>query len=208
MQDYRNAHATLQRLTARFPDNAYLNSRAGRFFLEVGRKREAVECFEKVQAILDSRKQGAPSDDLISDLLDSEAVSEGLRNLKITQLMNHAFLKVFEGQFESAIELFRDVLTIYPANIVASNNLAVCKVFLNKVGESIKTLEDLTRADPKKNINEPVLQNLVGFYDIHCCSNSLAKTRELAEFCAKHSKDSVNASIHVQHLEKKNKPKK
>jgi hypothetical protein len=49
---------------------------------------------------------------------------------------------------------------------VAANNLATCKIFLNKVGESIKTLEDLVKKDPLNNINEQVIQNIVSMYDI------------------------------------------
>ena len=44
-----------------------------------------------------------------------------------------------------------------PANILAVNNLATCKLFITslyKVGESIKTLEDLINKDPVGNIND------------------------------------------------------
>ena len=35
-----------------------------------------------------------------------------------------------EGKFNEATEVFRDCLTIYPANLVATNNLAVCAMYM------------------------------------------------------------------------------
>lgn len=85
-------------------------------------------------------------DSLLSDCSDND--------LQLISLLNQGFLKIFEGKYEDAIQSFRQVQTIKPANIVAANNLATCKIFLNKVGESITLLEDLVKKDPLKNINE------------------------------------------------------
>ena len=90
------------------------------------------------------------STDAIDSLLNDSADSD----LQLISLINQGFLKIFEGKYEDAIQLFRQVQTIKPANIVAANNLATCKIFLNKVGESITLLEDLIKKEPLKNINE------------------------------------------------------
>ena len=87
-------------------------------------------------------------------------------DLQLISLLNQGFLRIFEGKYEDAIQYFRQVQTIKPANIVAANNLATCKIFLNKVGESIQLLEDLVKKEPLKNINEQIVQNLVSMYDI------------------------------------------
>jgi hypothetical protein len=86
---------------------------------------------------------------------------------------------------------------------VAANNLATCKIFLNKVGESIKSLEDLVKKDPLNNINDQVIQNIVSMYDIQFAINPNDKKSLLADFCSKHSKDSVNAAVYVQHTQVK-----
>ena len=70
------------------------------------------------------------------------------QNLIVLNLINQGFVCIFDANYDEAIKYFRQVLTIKPANIVAANNLATCKIFLNKVGESIKTLEDLLKKDP------------------------------------------------------------
>lgn len=61
---------------------------------------------------------------------------------------------IFDANYDEAIKYFRQVQRIRPMNIVAANNLATCKIFMNKVGESIKTLEDLIKKDPKTKIND------------------------------------------------------
>jgi hypothetical protein len=55
------------------------------------------------------------------------------------------------------------------------------------------------KKDPKSNINDQVVQNLVSMYDIHFPSNANEKKALLAEWCCKNSKDSVNAAVYVQH---------
>lgn len=55
------------------------------------------------------------------------------------------------------------------------------------------------RKDPRNNINDQVVHNLVSMYDIHYPSNANEKKATLAEWCSKNSKESVNAAIHVQH---------
>ena len=76
------------------------------------------------------------------NLLDKET-----RELVVTNLMNQAFICIYDGNNEEAINIFRQIQTYKPANIVAANNLATCKIFLNKVNESIKIIEDLINKD-------------------------------------------------------------
>ena len=91
-------------------------------------------------------------DDLLGDT--SSAPNSSLEDIIITNHINQGILKIFEANYEEAIEHFRKVQTMRPANIVAANNLATCKIFCNKVGESIQILEDLIKKEPLKNINE------------------------------------------------------
>lgn len=143
------------------------------------------------------------STELIDNLLDTRSESKSSTNsrdcadLIIANLLNQGILKIFEEKYEDAILRFREVQTSRPANIVAANNLATCKIFLNKVGEAIQILEDLIKTDPVKNINEQVVQNLVSMYDIHYAHNPNDKKAILAEYCSKNSKDSVNAAVYV-----------
>jgi len=149
-----------------------------------------------------TKREGGKELDAVDSLLSNRTSSKD-DGLTIANLLNQGTLKVFDGMFDQAIPFFREVMTHKPANIVASNNLATCKIFMTnnqyRVGESIKLLEDLIHRDSLANINEQVVQNLVSMYDIHFCHNPNEKKIELAEFCSKNGKDSVNANLYVQH---------
>lgn len=117
------------------------------------------------------------------------------QNLIVLNLINQGFVCIFDANYDEAIKYFRQVLTIKPANIVAANNLATCKIFLNKVGESIKTLEDLLKKDPQTKINDQVVTNLLSMYEIWFAHNTKEKKDVLNKFCVEHAKDSVAATI-------------
>ena len=112
--------------------------------------------------------------------------------------MNQAYLCIFDANYDSAIQFFRQVNTIKPANIVAANNLATCKIFLNKVGESIKTLEGLIKSDPENKLNEQVIQNIISMYEIWYAHNPKDKKQILNEFILKQGKDSAVAYVQMQ----------
>ena len=210
-QDYRNAYNVLIRLNEKCPNNPMIISRLGRFCLEIGKKVEAISLFSVIEDMLERQNRSAqsaseaasPTAHLDNLLGSNETKSADNNELAIVNLLNQGFLKIFEAQYEEAIKYFRQVQTFRPGNIVAANNLATCKIFLNKVGESIKTLEDLVKKDPLNNINEQVVQNIVSMYDIQFAQNPNDKKSLLADFCSKHSKDSVNAAVYVQHAQVK-----
>ena len=164
----------LTRLNAKIPNNPMIICRLGRYCLEIGRKAEALGHFQAIQDTIQrlntaagqgrgpSEKPEVDATELIDNLLDTPqerrksttSGSKDCQDLIIANLMNQGCLKIFEEKYEDAILIFREVQTFRPANIVAANNLATCKIFLNKVGEAIKLLEDLVKKDPIKNINE------------------------------------------------------
>ena len=127
------------------------------FCLEIGKRIEASSLFQLIEDMLKREtKASSEGKSVIDNLLQSDQTTNV--ELAVTHLINQGMLKVFDGQFDQAINTFREVQTLKPANIVAANNLATCKIFLTggvyKVGESIKTLEDLVKKDALSNINE------------------------------------------------------
>lgn len=126
---------------------------------------------------------------------DSSATDKKTQDLIVLNYINQGFVCVFDANYEEAIKFFRQVQTIKPANIVAANNLATCKIFLNKVGESIKTLEDLLKKDPSSKINDQIISNLMSMYEIWFAHNTRDKKEVLNKFCIDNGKDSVVATI-------------
>ncbi len=73
------------------------------------------------------------------------------------------FVFIYDGNFKDAIETFRKILEIKPANIIASNNCATCQMydktyltyrFMNETLRAIESMEKLIKFDPRKNLNE------------------------------------------------------
>ena len=68
--------------------------------------------------------------------------------------MNEAFGCVFDGHFKGAIEFFRQVNGLTPANPVAVNNIATCHVFNNDAGKALDTLIELIKMDTPNAVSE------------------------------------------------------
>eukprot|EP00356_Strombidium_inclinatum_P011090 CAMPEP_0170497734 /NCGR_PEP_ID=MMETSP0208-20121228/25617_1 /TAXON_ID=197538 /ORGANISM="Strombidium inclinatum, Strain S3" /LENGTH=340 /DNA_ID=CAMNT_0010774647 /DNA_START=249 /DNA_END=1268 /DNA_ORIENTATION=+ len=201
-QDFRNAYKVLTDLNSAIPSNPYIISRLGRFCLETGRRAEALNRFKEIETMIKKVNQKEKAADgeggfqmmvgarerrgteVLDSLLnlseDQQNLSEESEELMVMNLINKGLVHVFDGKFELAIEVFRQIQTFRPANIIAANNLATCKIFLNKTGEAISLFEDLIKKDPLKNINEQLVANLVAMYDIHYACDSADKKRSLA----------------------------
>ena len=96
----------------RYPANPYVQSRMGRLCLEVGKKQEAQDAFTIVQRGI--ARSHTPATD---------------QDLEVLNLMNKGYMFIYDGNYKEAIETFRRVLTIKPANILASNNCATCQMY-------------------------------------------------------------------------------
>lgn len=42
--------------------------------------------------------------------------------------MNRGFVHIFDGNYKDAIDNFRKILSIKPANVIAANNIATCQM--------------------------------------------------------------------------------
>ena len=72
------------------------------------------------------------------------------------------------------------MIKLSPPNLIASNNLAVCSIFINQTQKAIDTLQDLIKNDGKMHITEQVVSNLMAFYEVHYpCSSDKEKDRQL-----------------------------
>jgi trafficking protein particle complex subunit 12 len=80
--------------------------------------------------------------------------------------LNSAFTCIFDEQYSQAIEQFKKVLKIKPASLVATNNIAVCQIFMNQTTKAIDLLQDLINQNPKRNTTETIIANLMAFYEI------------------------------------------
>ena len=71
--------------------------------------------------------------------------------------------------------------------------------FCNETIKAIESLEKLIKVDPRKNLNEQLVSNLMSLYDIQFPFPNQQK-QALADFCSKQAKDNVNAAVYVQQV--------
>ncbi|KAI8811591.1 hypothetical protein BJ742DRAFT_736529 [Cladochytrium replicatum] len=161
--------------TGRNPDAL---SAQGRTFLQLGDIPAARAAFAEVQKLVDSpdfKPGGAPPNrpDLV--------------------LMNLGFLHMAEGEFEQAVSVLTELLTMDPQNAVAVNNLAVCQLYMGNVGQAISFLESIAIDMPTKaGICHPLLFNLSTLFDLTDQSKE-RKKRLLLNVVVKHAGDNFSA---------------
>lgn len=101
-------------------------------------------------------------------------------------LINQGFMSIFDGNYEQAVQMFRQILTFKPGNFIAANNLATCKIFMNQVSESIRALESVIKTGDKNSqslINEQAFTNLNSMYELNYATNAREKKDSLLQFC-------------------------
>lgn len=147
-----------------------LLSGIGRIFLQIGDIRTAERYFQDVERV--APRLEAPQGDLMV-------------------LMNRAFLRLGQNDFAEAHRLFSEVLRLEPGNAVASNNAAVCLLYLGRLKDSLRQLEALVRRDPRRGLHESVLFNLTTMYELES-SRSAQKKQALLGAVAGTEGDSFN----------------
>lgn len=94
--------------------------------------------------------------------------------------LNSAFACIYDENYSGAIEYFKKVVKQKPPSLIASNNLAVCSIFINQTQKAIDTLTDLIKSNGKMNITEQVVNNLMAFYEVHYPTSETKDPNEIA----------------------------
>lgn len=148
-----------------------LLSGIGRIFLQIGDIRTGEKYFQDVEKVCESKGKSPDEDASV--------------------LMNRAFVHLSQNNYADAHVCFSSVLKIDPKNPVASNNAAVCLLYLGRLKESLGQLESLVHKDPALYLHESVLFNLTTMYELES-SRSTQKKQALLEAAASREGDSFN----------------
>ena len=64
----------------------------------------------------------------------------------------------------------------------ATNNYSICSLYLRKIKEAVKSMEELIQDDPIHNLIDPIVFNLCTMYDLSCSPDvSIEKKKALQE---------------------------
>nr|XP_032815581.1 trafficking protein particle complex subunit 12 [Petromyzon marinus]XP_032815582.1 trafficking protein particle complex subunit 12 [Petromyzon marinus] len=169
MKDYCLAVNTYEAIIPIQPEQELqLLNNIGKILLQVGDLAAAQKYFQRVESICENK--------------------EGVQH-KTMVLMNRAFALLAENNFPDAYRCFQEVSKLDPTNAVANNNAAVCLLYMGKLKESLRQLEELIQKEPQRYLHESVLFNLSTMYELES-SRSTAKKQGLLATVAPHSGDS------------------
>ncbi|KAM4542118.1 trafficking protein particle complex subunit 12 isoform 2-T2 [Odontesthes bonariensis] len=172
MKDYILAVETYHSIIQYEPQQrVQLLSGIGRIFLQVGDVKTAERYFQDVEKACQTNE---------NHLTHTTCV-----------LMNRAFVYLSQNNYAEAHASFLEVLKMDPKNPVASNNAAVCLLYLGRLKESLGQLEGLVQQDPTLYLHESVLFNLTTMYELES-SRSTQKKQALLEAVACREGDSFN----------------
>ncbi|XP_070556829.1 trafficking protein particle complex subunit 12-like [Ptychodera flava] len=167
MKDYNQASMVYRDLLDKDTANVTsILSSIGRIHLQLGDLRSAEKCFDEVEKHITSDKD------------------------KSQIYMNKAFYWLAQSNYAEAHSNFVEVLKIDPDNALAINNMSVCLLYVGKLKEALKTLENLVHKDPKY-LQEGVLFNLCTVYELES-SRSMHKKQVLLDLVNKHRGDGFN----------------
>jgi hypothetical protein len=64
----------------------------------------------------------------------------------------------------------------------ATNNFALCSLYLRRIHEAVLKIEELIQDDPSQNLIDPIVFNLCTMYDLSCAPDvSIEKKKALQE---------------------------
>jgi len=151
------------------PNKYHLYNGLGRIFLQMGDVISASKHFE------------------MSDQLDTT------ESAKCQRLINRGLVALGNNSFNEAHELFKEAVDIDNNNILAVNNMAVCLLYLGRLGRALQSLETLVYTDPQRNIQETTILNLCTLYELES-SEALRKKQKLLSLIGQHRGNGFNVA--------------
>ena len=77
-----------------------------------------------------------------------------------------------------------------PTLVAATNNCAVCALYVKRIHDAVRHLESLIKIDPARNMTDPVVFNLCTLYDLSFSADvSTQRKKVLQRIAAKYHVD-------------------
>jgi tetratricopeptide (TPR) repeat protein len=172
LKEFPLALSLLSEIVSKNPNDPILLSAIGRIHLQMGNIRAASNIFKYIENFFSQTE--------ISSLIS----------------MNRGFLAFSLNQYSTAMNHFQLVIDkgLYPSNIIAANNKAICLLYSCELTHAITLLENLIKQNPELNLREPIVFNLCTLYDLKS-ENSQEKKKYILNLVTKFASDSFDFSV-------------
>uniref|UniRef100_A0A0D6QW34 Uncharacterized protein n=1 Tax=Araucaria cunninghamii TaxID=56994 RepID=A0A0D6QW34_ARACU len=155
-KDYITSMKWLERLLERDPLDPFLLSKVGYLQLQMGDLSGAKTTFSRIEAMVEKGN------------VFSVSSSEVLKNLVNR---NRALEHLVAKDYTSAVREYEEAMDRDPADVVATNNKALCLMYSRDLLGSIKVLENALERVPVLALNENVVLNLCSMYELAFVNN-------------------------------------
>ncbi|KNC55999.1 tetratricopeptide repeat protein 15 [Thecamonas trahens ATCC 50062] len=162
----------------------------GRLYLTVGHVAAAGCVFAKAEELLDAA--GTPAD-----------------SVPITHI-NRGYVAVAQGQYAAGALCYQRALDLYVevekshdsgatpwsecAKAAAANNRALCWLYAGHLDKALKSIENIIKAAPARNMNPTLIANLCSLYEL-AGRSVRANKMALATLVAEHAPDNFDVSV-------------
>jgi len=154
-KEYNIAMKWMEKLLQKNPLDPFLLSKLGQVQMQLGDLNGAKNTFSRIEAMVNEGQ--VPTSSL-----------EGLKNMVNR---NRGLQHLVAKDFTAAIREYEEALDRDPADIIATNNKALCLMYSRDLLGSIKVLENTLERVPVIALNENVVLNLCSMYELAFVSN-------------------------------------
>lgn len=149
-----------------------LQSTLGRVYLQLGDVAGAEKNFALARELRQQQSAGGVR-------------SVGLAASDLRDLIDRGLMAVAQNAFQEAYDYFSKAYTLDPSNIMLSNNMGVCLLYLGRLKEALLLLEGAVNSNPTQGLHESLLLNVCTLYELessYCNQKKLGMLRLLSRY--------------------------
>lgn len=154
-KEYNIAMKWMEKLLQKNPSDPFLLSKLGQIQMQLGDLNGAKNTFSRIEALVNQGQVPTSSLEWLKNMVNR---NRGLQHL-------------VAKDYTAAIREYEEALDRDPADVVATNNKALCLMYSRDLLGSIKVLENSLEIVPVIALNENVVLNLCSMYELAFVSN-------------------------------------
>ncbi|XP_042142600.1 trafficking protein particle complex subunit 12 [Ixodes scapularis] len=112
---------------------------------------------------------------------------------RLEVLINKGMMALAQNSYSDAYHFYEEASKLQPKNPLFVNNMAVCLLYLGRLGDSVSLLEATVRTDPSLCLHEGFLFNVCTLYELQS-SEAGTRKRAMLRLVGRHAGDGFNAA--------------
>ncbi|CAB3362278.1 Hypothetical predicted protein [Cloeon dipterum] len=122
---------------------------------------------------------------MLGDVSAAESFFSSCDPAETRSIVDRGLVAITQNAFQEAFEIFGKALVKEPNNVLVINNMAICLLYMGKLKDSIKLLEDALQNNPVGGLHESILLNICTLYELEstvCLEQKLSILKLLTHY--------------------------